>query len=211
MQIEYGLGVIVPSMLSLMMFSYVLFEPLFPVFLFVGILAAASMLFPAKKIHELGYKCWSRDVVSRAIITSMLGIIYITEVSVFAVSMLSIYEGLDPEKPLTFAVFATLVILLIVVLAYNDRMKESFDRTHRRSVRMNADSARSKVVEILSGKGHPVIEKDVNGKKLLYLPEQRISIHVRQMGVSDAELFVKVDKDGDLALTANLRDQLSFD
>lgn len=202
---EYGLGVAVPSLLSLMMFSYVIFPSIFPVFMALGVLVAILMLVPAKRMHELSYECWSKDTVPRTIVTSLLGIIYITEVSVFAVSMLSFYEGLDPEQPLTFGVFGSLVICLIAVLAYNDKNKERFERTHKLMVRMNAENARKKVGLLLRDNGHDFTERSIGRKNVMDISAHGLVIDIKPLTGDTTEVFLTVNEGGDLDKAEGLR------
>jgi cbb3-type cytochrome oxidase subunit 3 len=194
--IEYGLGVAVPSFLSLMMFSYVLLPVLYQVFMGLSILTAILMLVPAKRMHELSYECWSKDTMPRTIITSLLGIIYITEVSVFAVSMLSFYEGLDPEQPLTFAVLALLIMCLIGVMAYSDKNKERFDRTYKLMVRMDSEKARKKVGDVLQGNGHEFVESMVGKNRMLDISSHGLVIDLKPLTADTTEVFLTVNDGG---------------
>jgi hypothetical protein len=205
---EYGLGVAVPSLLSLMMFSFVLLPVLYPIFMVLSVLVAISMLIPAKRIHELSYECWSKDTMPRTIITSFLGIIYITEVSVFAVSMLSFYEGLDPEQPLTFGVFAALIMCLIGVMAYNDKNKSRFERTHKLMIKMDAEKARKRVGEVLQSNGHDFKERSVGKNSVLDIPLSGLIVDLKPLTAGTTELFITVSDGGDLEKAERLRTAL---
>jgi hypothetical protein len=52
--------------------------------------------------------------------------IYILVVAVFAISMLSVFEGLNPEQPTTFATVGGLLLALMVVMGYSGKTKTSF-------------------------------------------------------------------------------------
>ncbi|MCE5296977.1 MAG: hypothetical protein LLG16_07735 [Euryarchaeota archaeon] len=206
--IEYGLGVAVPSLLSLMMFTYVLIPVLYPIFMGFSVLMAISMLVPAKRMHELSYECWSKDTMPRTIITSLLGIIYITEVSVFAVSMLSFYEGFDPEQPLTFGVLAALLMCLIGVMAYNDKNKDRFERTHKLMVRLDAEKARKKVGEALHGTGHDFAESSDGRNMKIDISKHGLVIDIRPLTVDTTEVFLTVKEGGDDEKADGLRTAL---
>jgi len=204
---EFGFGVFVPSFLALMMFSYILERELYPIFMGLSVLVAICMFIPAKKIHRLSYECWCKDTMPRTVMTSALGIIYITEVSIFAVSMLSFYEDLDPEQPLTLVVIAALVMGLIGVLAYNDKNKARYENTHKLVVKMDADRLKKRVVDAITGKGHGFTE-DVGNRNILSIADCGLVFEIRGSRSEATELFLTVNNGGDAGKAEAFRTEL---
>jgi len=133
--IEYGLAFAVPLVLTLMLYSYVIYDELFTPLFIVALALAIVMTVPAHLALRSHYECWARNVMPQRLATGLVGTIYISAASVFGVSLMSSAQGLDPEQPLTFTVFAMLAVLMIAVMAYNSRYKARNERTDIRFFR----------------------------------------------------------------------------
>lgn len=190
--IEYGLAVVIPSLFACMLFSYVLMQELFDVFFGLSIVAAVLLIVPAKMVGVLHFRCWSKHVMPEKLVHGMLGMIYISEVSVFAASLLSIYKGLNPEHPLTFAIIGGLMMVLIVVLAFNDRYGKRLAKMDKRCLRLTPEKARDKVIEALgtSGTAYELTATKGNGF-LLSMKAAAMSIHIKPLGSASSEIILE--------------------
>ena len=174
-----------------MLFSYVLMEQLFNVFFVLSILAAVVLMIPAKIVSEIHFQCWSKHVMPTKLVNGMLGMIYISEVSVFAASLLSIYKGLNPEQPLTFAIIGSLMMVLMGVLAFNDRYGKKLAEMDKRCLRLTSDKARDKVVTALGVTGMPYeVSTDKNGF-LVSMKSEAMNIHIKPLGTTASEIILE--------------------
>jgi hypothetical protein len=180
-RIEFGLGVVVPSLLAIMMFSYFLYRPLLPVFFIATVLAALTMVIPARRISELHYQCWVKDDMPLHLTTGMLGIIYISEVSIFAVAMMSLANGFDPAQPSTFAVFGGLAMCLIVVMAFNERYKPILNARDKRYFPTTHDDTKAKVLKAVEMSSMKFTQTP-GASYRLHLHEHDIFVSVNQVG-----------------------------
>ena len=137
--IEYGMALVIPVLLALMLYSYVLFEGLFTPLFYLTIALALLLMVPAFRALRLHYRCWARNTMPQRLVTGLIGIIYISAASVFGVSVLSTSRGLDPEQPLTFAVLAIFALLLIAIMGYNAKFKARNERTDIRFYHQDVD------------------------------------------------------------------------
>jgi hypothetical protein len=179
--IEFGLGVVVPSLLAIMMFSYFLYRPVLPVFFLLTVMTAVAMVIPARRISELHYQCWVKDDMPLHLTTGMLGIIYISEVSIFAVAMMSLANGFDPGQPITFAVFGGLAMALIVIMAFNDRYKPILNARDKRYFTTKHGDTQAKVLKAVENRGMKFTVSAGAGYRL-HLHEHDIFISVNPMG-----------------------------
>jgi hypothetical protein len=190
--IEYGLAVVIPSLFACMLFSYVLMQELFDVFFGLSIVSAALLIIPAKMVGDLHFRCWSKHVMPKKLVHGMLGMIYISEVSVFAASLLSIYKGLNPEHPLTFAIIGGLMMVLIVVLAFNDRYGKRLAEMDKRCLRLTPDKARDKVIDALGISGAAYELTATKGKGfLLSMKADAMNIHIKPLGSVSSEIILE--------------------
>ncbi|MDW5563202.1 MAG: hypothetical protein SA339_08245 [Methanomassiliicoccus sp.] len=189
--IEYGLAVAVPLLLTLMLYSYVIYNDLFtPLFVLV-VVFAALMVVPAYMALRLHYDCWARNTMPQRLATGLVGTIYISAASVFGVSLMSTTKGLDPEQPLTFAVFALLAMLLIAVMAYNSRFKAQNERTDIRFFHKESDTLATEIRTVCDTQkiGYKVIK---NGKVItMELPDSKVFITLRKQKPSATEVMVE--------------------
>ncbi|HEY3419437.1 MAG TPA: hypothetical protein VGK23_02690 [Methanomassiliicoccales archaeon] len=189
--IEYGLAVVIPSFFALMLFSYVLMQELFNLFFVLSILSAAVLVIPAKMVSDLHFRCWSKHVMPKKLVNGMLGMIYISEVSVFAASLLSIYKGLNPEQPLTFAIIGGLMMVLIVVLAFNDRYGKTLAEMDKRCLRLTSDKARDKVISVLGTSGTAFEVTTTKNGFLLSTKTDAMNIHIKPLGSQSSEIILE--------------------
>jgi hypothetical protein len=191
MIIEYGLAVVIPSLFACMLFSYVLVQELFNVFFVLSIAAAGTLMIPAKMVSDLHFRCWSKHVMPKRLVNGMLGMIYISEVSVFAASLLSIYKGLNPEQPLTFAIIGGLMMVLIVVLAFNDRYGKTLAEMDKRCLRLTSDKARDKVIDALGTSGTMFEVTTTKKGFLLSAKTDAMNIHINPLGSDSSEIILE--------------------
>jgi hypothetical protein len=191
MIIEYGLAVVIPSFFACMLFSYVLVQELFNVFFVLSIVSAAMLLIPAKIVSDLHFRCWSKHVMPTKLVNGMLGMIYISEVSVFAASLLSIYKGLNPEQPLTFVIIGGLMMVLMAVLAFNDRYGKALAEMDKRCLRLTSDKARDKVANALGTSGTPFEVTATKNGFLLSMKTDALSIHIKPLGSESSEIILE--------------------
>jgi len=205
--VELGLGVVIPSMLSIMLFSYVLLRDLFDVMFILVIVVAVALLWPAKRIHDLYYEAWSRNTLPLKLVTGMIGMVYISAISVFSVSMISIYEGFTPEEPLTLGVMVLFLMLLIILLAYNSRNKGLFLSSEKRHYHKDPGVIRGKIMDFINSNGkHYKIYPEGRRWRAVILNEGLV-ITVSPIRGGSEVLVEKIEPDN-LDLFESLRDHL---
>ncbi len=208
--IEYGLGVVVPATLSMMLFSYIVAPELMPMFFALSITVALTMILPAQRIHALNFQCWTKNPMTKSLITSLIGMIYITEAGIFSVSMLSVNAGMDPQQPLTFAVFGSLIMALIAVLAWNDRYKREVSNIDKRYVKMDAKAAQIKVHDMLTAKGRTFDEANVSTGARIGLQEQGLMIHIRPLSQVSSEIVLVRNDVANRTVVEDIKQDLTF-
>lgn len=208
--IEYGLGVVVPATLAMMLFSFVVAPALLPLFFALSVIVAFTMILPARRIHALSFHCWTKNVMTKSIITSLIGMIYITEAAIFAVAMLSINAGLDPQQPITFAVFAGLLFALIAVLAWNDRYKKDSEHIDKRLVKLDVKTTQVRVHDILQAKGRSFEESAVSAGARIGMRDQGLMIHIRSLDHGSSEIVLVRTEVANRALIEDLKQDLAF-
>jgi hypothetical protein len=189
--IEYGLAVVIPSLFACMLFSYVLMQELFDVFFVLSIVVAVTLLIPAKIVSDIYFQCWSKHVMPKKLVNGMLGMIYISEVSVFAASVLSIYRGLNPEHPLTFVIIGGLMMVLLLVLAFNDRYGKKLAEMDKRCLRLSTEKVRDQVTGALGANGNAFEVSTSKNGFLITLKADAISIHINNLGTGSSEIVLE--------------------
>jgi hypothetical protein len=207
---EYGLGVVVPSTLAMMLFSYIIAPELLPLFFALSVTVAFTMILPARRIHALSFQCWTKNSMTKSLITSLIGMIYITEAAIFAVAMMSVNAGLDPQQPMTFAVFGGLMVFLIGVLAWNDQYKKESERTDKRYVKLDARSAQIRVHDVLEAKGRNFEESAVATGARIGLRDQGLMIHIRPLNQVSSEIVLVRSDMANRNLVEDLKQELTF-
>ncbi|OPY30862.1 MAG: Sulfite exporter TauE/SafE [Methanomassiliicoccales archaeon PtaU1.Bin124] len=208
--IELALGVIAPGFLAGMMMTYVVAHPLFPVFMALAIITALSVLWPLKKLHQRSYEAWQPNTIPKSLVVSAFGMIYITEVGIFSVVMLSLYQGLKPDNPITFGVAASLVIALIAVTAYNDKNKNRFDRTHRHMVKDGASNVSGRVKSTLDGKGHQYVLSHTSTGTRIDLSAHGVKIDMRPVSSNSTEVMMEITEGGNNTFAQGLMTDIHF-
>ncbi len=148
-------------------------------------------MIPAKMVSDLHFECWSKHVMPKKLVNGMLGMIYISEVSVFAASLLSMYKGLNPEQPLTFAIIGGLMMVLIIVLAFNDRYGKVLAEMDKRCLRMTSDKARDKVVSALGTSGTSFEVTPVKNGFVVSMKADALNIHIKPLGTGSSEIILE--------------------
>lgn len=205
MIIEYGLAVVIPSLFACMLFSYVLMQELFDVFFALSVIVAAMLMIPAKIVNDLHFLCWSKHVMPKKLVNGMLGMIYISEVSVFAASLLSIYKGLNPEHPLTFAIIGGLMMILIAVLAFNDRYGKTLAEMEKYCLRLTSEKARDKVIGALGIAGTTFEISTVKKGYLVSMKADAMNIHIKPLGTGSSEIILERNAGASDALVETIK------
>jgi hypothetical protein len=206
--IEYGLAFAVPLLLTMMLYSYVIYERMFtPLFILV-LVFAVLMIVPAHRALKLHYACWARNAMPQRLATGMVGTIYISAASVFGVSLMSTTKGLDPEQPLTFAVFVMLAALMIAVMAYNGRYKAQNERTDIRFYHKEPEQLATKLGTVCDSRkiNYKVIK---NGKvTTMEMPDSKVFITLRKQPLAATEVMMECREPAASDLCSSLKQTL---
>ncbi len=169
---EYSLAVIAPTVMALMMFSLIVAPSLPGETMLAAVGASALTILPALMAQRLHYRCWARNTLPRRMTAALIGMIYISLVTVLSVSFISAHRGLDPGQPLTFVVVSTLLLGLIAVLAYRSKNGDRFERMDIRYFRRPASDigpiVRSALIE-----GGKSVSEEKKGRRVRLLVEGR--------------------------------------
>ncbi len=208
--IEYSLAFAVPLLLTSMLYSYVIYDEMFTPLFFVALIFAALMVAPAYLALRLHYVCWARNTMPQRLATGLVGTIYISAAAVFGVSLMSTTKGLDPEQPLTFAVFAMLAMLMIAVMAYNSRYKVQNERTDIKFYRKGAEDLAKEIKAVIDtqniGYSFKVIK---NGKvTTMELPDSKVFITLKRQPLSATEVMVECQDPAGTELCSTLKQAL---
>lgn len=209
--IELGLGAVTPGLLAAMMMTYVVAQGIYVVFMIAAVVSAMSVLWPVMKLHRKSYDGWQPNTLPKSLVVAALGLIYITEVGIFSVVMLSLYKGLSPDNPVTFAVAASLVLGLIAISAYNDKNKGRFDRMHRHMVVGKGETVKGRLKGMLDDKGHQYSMSQKGNSTRIDLTTQGIMIDLRPVSTRSTEVLMEVAESGDHAFAQGLRADIHFD
>jgi hypothetical protein len=124
-------------------------------------------------------------------ITSVVGIIYISTASVFGVSIVSVAKGFDPEQPMTFAIVSSLLVALIGVMAYSSKNKDRFEHMDIRFYRRSADHVESSVKEVLVSRTESY-QKMVKGRRtIISLLDRKIVINIAAQPGNSTEVIIE--------------------
>lgn len=189
--IQYVLAVLVPSLMALMLYSFLLFDFLFTT-LFVAVVAVALLaLLPAMRLHRLHFETWARNTMPQKLITSGIGMIYIVAVSIFAVLMVSDCKGMMSNSPVTFAVFGGLLIGLMCLMAYSGRNKERFQNSEKRFFTCVPKALETHLVTDLTKDGHEYNVTLVRDMSRVELTKGGIVIRIMPLHGSMTEVLVE--------------------
>jgi len=177
-QIQFVMATVVPALMAAMLFSYLINDVLFLVLFIASIAAAALMILPARRMHRLHFETWAPNTLPVKLITSVVGMIYIAAVSVFVVSLLSMYEGFNPQHPATFLVEGGLLTTLIGVMAYSARNKERFLATEKRFFLDDPAAIQERLTSVLAEGGHRHEKKQLGNARHIHLPDCGVMISI---------------------------------
>ncbi|MDH7509165.1 MAG: hypothetical protein QHH00_07185 [Methanomassiliicoccales archaeon] len=190
-QIEFTLGVIIPSIFALMLYSFVLFPVFFQWLFAASLIISLLLIFPAKKLHSLHYKCWSRNTIPLKLITGMIGMIYISVISIFSVSMLSIYQGLTPNEPTTVIILLAMLTLLIALIAYQSKNRDRFLSMEKRFFRIYPTEIERIILEYLDKSGESFTRYPERRGLNVNIPDQRLTIRVYPLWNNTSEVIIE--------------------
>ncbi len=189
--IQYILAVLAPSLMAVMLYSLLLFDFLSTALLVAIVVVALLALLPAMRLHRLHFEAWARNTMPQKLITSGIGMIYIAAVSVFAVLMISDYRGVVLSSPITFAVFAGLLLSLMCLMAYSSKNKERFEKTEKKFFTCVPKALETHLVTDLQKDGHKynvTMSRDI---RRVELTESGIVIRLLPLHSSMTEVLVE--------------------
>lgn len=189
--IEYVLALIIPMLLAIMLYSYVLYESLFTPVFAVTLGLALLTIAPAYQVLRLHYRCWTKNTMPQRLVTGLVGTIYISAAAVFGVSVVSSSKGLDPEQPLTFAVLGLFTVLLIAIMAYNSKYKERNERTDVRFYRKRPEDLTSQIKEACTERHEDYNVVSSGRRTSITLPNSKISITITHQPGESSEVMVE--------------------
>jgi hypothetical protein len=200
--IQLVMAAVVPSVLAAMLFSYILFNELTILFMVLSIAIAVLMIVPAQRMHNLHFKTWVRNSLPPKLITSVVGMIYIAAISVFAVSLMSFAGDFNPEHPATFAVEGGLLLSLIGLMTYQSQNKERFLSAEKRFFSSEPEQLEEKLVQHLKAIGHSHNRSEKGSIYRFDLPESGLRIHILPLNKNATEVLVENinEKNSEIAL-----------
>lgn len=189
--IEYVLALIVPILLAVMLYSYVLYDSLFTPLFVVTLGLTGVTIYPAYRALRLHYHCWAKNTMPQRLVTGLIGTIYISAASVFGVAVISSSKGLDPEQPLTFAVLGLLAVLLIVIMAYNSKYKDRNERTDIRFYHQGAEDLTSEIKSVCSSRQEDFDIVHSGKRTSITLPRSKVSITITKQSGDSSEVMME--------------------
>ncbi|HVO77316.1 MAG TPA: hypothetical protein VMS79_00440, partial [Methanomassiliicoccales archaeon] len=132
-----------------------------------------------------------RNTMPQKLITSGIGMIYIAAVSVFVVMLLSDYRGVVLSSPITFAVFAGLLITLMALMAYSGRNKERFQKTEKKFFTCIPNAIESHLVTNLQNDGHKYNVTVMRDMRRVELTESGIVIRILPLHSTMTEVLME--------------------
>jgi hypothetical protein len=200
--IQLVMAAVVPGVLAAMLFSYILFDELTVFFFGLSIAIAIFMVVPARRMHNLHFKTWVRNSLPSKLITSVVGMIYIAAISVFAVSLLSFTVDFNPEHPATFAVEGGLLLSLIGLMSYQSQNKERFLSSEKRFFSTEPKQLEERLVQHLRAIGHSHKRSGEGSVCHLDLPESGLRVHIFPLTKNSTEVLLENinEKNSDIAL-----------
>ncbi len=188
--IQIILAAVVPGVIAMMLYSFLLFPEFLPFLFALAIVTAALMLIPAHKMTKLHYRTWSIDSLVPKLTTSLVGMIYILVVAVFAISMMSIVEGFAPEQPSTFATVGGLLLMLMVVMGFSSQTKERYLSREKRFFPHPVEAIEERIAIRLEKEGRRhKRNKGPNGTEF-ELDGTDLRVHVRRLKKMHSEVLV---------------------
>ena len=203
--IQLVMAAVVPGVLAAMLFSYVLFSELAIVFLALSIAVALFMIVPAQRMHNLHFKTWVRNLLPLKLITSVVGMIYIAAISVFAVSLLSLTTDFNPEHPATFAVEGGLLLSLIGLMTYQSQNKQRFLSGEKKFFSSEPKQLEERVVAHLKTIGHSHKRSGDGSTCHLDLPDSGLRVHIHPLTKSSTEVLLENINEKNLEIAMKLK------
>jgi hypothetical protein len=203
--VQIILAAVVPSILAMMLFSYFLLPELLPAFFVAAVAVSALTLIPAVRMHRLHFRTWSKDSLVPKLMTSVVGMIYISVISIFAVSMLSLYEGLDPQQPTTFAAVGGMLMMLLVVMGYNSQTKQRFLSTEKRFFPHPVEAIEERIAMRLERQGHKHKRNNGPTGTEFEIEGTDLRVHVRRLRKTHSEVLVRNINDSNRHLLPKLK------
>ena len=189
--IQLVMAAVVPGVLAAMLFSYVLFSQLTLLFLALSIAVALFTIVPAQRMHHLHFKTWVSNSLPSKLITSVVGMIYIAAISVFAVSLLSLTTDFNPEHPATFAVEGGLLLSLIGLMTYQSQNKQRFLSGEKKFFSSEPKQLEERVVEHLKTIGHSHKRSGDGSTCHLDLPDSGLRVDIHPLTKSSTEVLLE--------------------
>jgi hypothetical protein len=156
-------------------------------------------------MHDLHFKTWVRNSLPSKLITSVVGMIYIAAISVFAVSLLSLTADFNPEHPATFAVEGGLLLSLIGLMTYQSQNKERFLSGEKRFFSSEPKQLEERVVEHLKAIGHSHKRSGVGLACHLDLPDSGLRVHIHPLTKSSTEVLLENINEKNSEVTMKLK------
>ncbi len=203
--IQLVMAAVVPGVLAAMLFSYVLFSELTLLLLALSIVVALFMIIPAQRMHSLHFKTWVRNSLPPKLMTSIVGMIYIAAISVFAVSLLSFTVDFNPEHPATFAVEGGLLMSLIGIMTYQSQNKERFLSGEKRFFSNDPKQLEERLVAHLMTIGHSHKRSGDGSAYHLDLPESGLRVHIHPLTKSSTEVLLENINEKNLEIAMKLK------
>jgi hypothetical protein len=188
--IQITLAAVVPGIIAMMLYSYFLIPVLLPFLFVLAVAVAALMLIPASRMTKLHYRTWSVDSLAPKLLTSLVGMIYILVVAVFAISMMSLFEGLNPEQPTTFATVGGLLLMLMVVMGYSSQTKDRYLSREKRFFPHPVEAVEERIAIRLEREGRKhKRSRGLTGTEF-EIEGTELRVHVRRLRQRHAEVLV---------------------
>ena len=188
---EYALAVVSPTVLAVIMFSLIVAPALPPVTMLAAMGASALTIVPALMAQKLRYQCWTPNTMPQRMITGLIGLIYISLVTVLSISLISAHRGLDPGRPLTYMVVSALLLGLIAVLIYRSRNGDRFARMDIRYFRRLPSEMGSMVRSALAEEGASVREETKGRRVRLFVEDKKVVITIASQPRRSAEVMIE--------------------
>ncbi|MDD1747261.1 MAG: hypothetical protein LUQ16_05825 [Methanomassiliicoccales archaeon] len=188
--IQLTLAAVVPGIIAMMLYSYFLIPDLLPFLFVLAVAVSAFMLVPANSMMRLHYRTWSVDSLMPKLMTSLVGMIYILVVAVFAISMMSLFEGLNPERPTTFATIGGLLLSLIVVMGYSSQTKDKYLTREKRFFPHPVEAIEERIAMRLERQGHRHKRNQGSAGTEFEIEGTDLRVHVRRLRKTHSEVLV---------------------
>ncbi len=189
--IEYALAVIIPTVLAVMMFSYIIYPEIFQTAFLAAVGTAIFTLVPASLAQKLHYQCWARNTMPQRIVSGLIGLIYISLVAVISVSLISASKDLEPQQPTTLAIIASLLLGLIIVMVYNSRTRERFGHMDIRFFHRSPAEMINEIQNILKERGEEFKITGRGRRTLITLETHKVVIIVVPQLWSSTEIMIE--------------------